>query len=169
LGELSAGEVEELKEYETKNQKRYAMVKRLDRSLVQPSQRVRGQERALHQDKRVLTLRDPVRGERGQGTTTHLPAGVWREGAAVFSSEMVAWGFLRFSDLGSEWHIRESHSGELVSLLLGPYTNVTWILPNPLPEPLAAEDTLLNLLYRGWFLRFLLARGKGPPGLARHA
>lgn len=34
LGELSAGEVQELKEYETKNQNRYAVVERFDRSLV---------------------------------------------------------------------------------------------------------------------------------------
>lgn len=34
LGELSAGEVEELKEYETKNQNRHAVVERFDRSLV---------------------------------------------------------------------------------------------------------------------------------------
>lgn len=34
LGELSAGEVEDLKEYETKNQNRYAVVERFDRSLV---------------------------------------------------------------------------------------------------------------------------------------
>ncbi len=34
LGELSVGEVEELKEYETKNQNRHAVVERFDRSLV---------------------------------------------------------------------------------------------------------------------------------------
>lgn len=34
LGELSAGEVEELKEYETRNQNRHAVVERYDRSLV---------------------------------------------------------------------------------------------------------------------------------------
>ena len=34
LGELSAGEVEELKEYKKKNQNRYAVVERFDRSLV---------------------------------------------------------------------------------------------------------------------------------------
>ena len=34
LSELSAGEVKELKEYETKNQNRYAVVERFDRSLV---------------------------------------------------------------------------------------------------------------------------------------
>jgi hypothetical protein len=34
LGELSAGEVEELKEYETRNQNRHAVVERFDRSLA---------------------------------------------------------------------------------------------------------------------------------------
>jgi hypothetical protein len=34
LGELSAGDVEELKEYETRNQNRHAVVERFDRSLV---------------------------------------------------------------------------------------------------------------------------------------
>jgi hypothetical protein len=34
LSKLSASEVEELKEYETKNQNRYAVVERFDRSLV---------------------------------------------------------------------------------------------------------------------------------------
>ena len=34
LGELSASEVEELKEYETENQNRHAVMERFDRSLV---------------------------------------------------------------------------------------------------------------------------------------
>jgi len=34
LGELSVGEVEELKEYETENQNRHAVMERFDRSLV---------------------------------------------------------------------------------------------------------------------------------------
>lgn len=34
LGELSAGEVEELKEYETQHQNRHAVVERFDQSLV---------------------------------------------------------------------------------------------------------------------------------------
>jgi len=34
LGELSAGEVEELKEYESQNQNRHTVVERFDRSLV---------------------------------------------------------------------------------------------------------------------------------------
>jgi hypothetical protein len=82
----------------------------------------------------------------------------------VFSSEMLARGFLRSGDLGLEWRVRASHNGELASLLLGLYTDVMWVLPNPLPEPLAAEDALLNLLDRGSFVSFLLARGNGRSG-----
>jgi hypothetical protein len=78
----------------------------------------------------------------------------------VFSSEMLARGFLRSGDLGPEWRVRESHNGELASLLLGPYTDVMWVLPNPLPEPLAAEDALLNLLDRGSFISLLLGRDR---------
>lgn len=78
----------------------------------------------------------------------------------VFSSEMLARGFLRSGDLGPEWRVRESHNGELASLLLGPYTDVMWVLPNPLP----AEDALLNLLDRGSFVSFLLARGRDQSG-----
>ncbi len=52
----------------------------------------------------------------------------------VLSSEVLARDFLRCGDLGPEWRVRESHSGELVSLLLGPYTEVMWISPNLLPN-----------------------------------
>jgi hypothetical protein len=82
----------------------------------------------------------------------------------VFSSEMLARVFLRSGELGPEWSVRESHNGELASLLLGPYTDVMWVLPNPLPEPLAAEDALLNLLDRGRFVSLLLNRGRDQPG-----
>lgn len=74
----------------------------------------------------------------------------------VFSFEELAQGFLRTSDLGPEWHIRELYNGELASLLLGVHKDVEWILPNPLPEPFAAAEALLNLVDRGSFVRFLL-------------
>lgn len=60
---------------------------------------------------------------------------------------------------GPEWHVRESYNDELASLRLGSYTDVAWVLPNPLPEPLAAEGALLNLLDRGSFVGLLLASG----------
>jgi hypothetical protein len=81
---------------------------------------------------------------------------------------MLARAFLQSGDLGPEWHVKESYNGELASLLLGPYTNVMWVLPNPLPEPLAAEEALLNLLDRGSFIKLLLNRGRGRLPSPRH-
>jgi hypothetical protein len=86
------------------------------------------------------------------------------EALPVFSSEKLAWEFLRSGNFGAEWYVRASYNGELVSLLLGPYADVAWILPNPLPEPLAAEDALLNLLDRENFLCLLLAWGEPKAG-----
>jgi hypothetical protein len=80
----------------------------------------------------------------------------------VFSFEMLARGFVRCGDLGLEWRVRESHTGELVSLLLGPYADVMRILPTPLPKPLAAEDALLNLLLRGRSLSITPGSGTSP-------
>jgi hypothetical protein len=86
------------------------------------------------------------------------------EALPVFSFEKLAREFLRSGNLGPEWYVRESYNGELVSLLLGPYADVEWILPNPLPEPLAAEDALLNLLDREHFVCLLLAREEPKAG-----
>ncbi len=82
----------------------------------------------------------------------------------VFSSEMLARGFLRFGDPGPEWRVRESDNDELASFLLGPCMDVMRVVPNPLPEPLAAEDALLNLLDRGSFVSFLLTRRRSRSG-----
>jgi hypothetical protein len=82
------------------------------------------------------------------------------EALPVFSFQKLAREFLRSGNLGPDWYVRESYNGELVSLLLGPYANVEWILPNPLPEPLAAEDALLNLLDRENFVGLLIAWGE---------
>ncbi len=90
------------------------------------------------------------RRETGSPELLNIALGTGDEKALpVFSSEMLARGLLRCGDLGPEWRVRGPHSGELVSLLLGPYTDVIRILPNPLPGLLAAEDALLNLLLRG--------------------
>lgn len=81
------------------------------------------------------------------------------EALPVFSYEELAKEFLRSGDFGPEWYVRESYNGELISLLLGPFADIQWVLPNPLPEPFAAEDALLNLLDRGSFVSLLLALG----------
>jgi hypothetical protein len=75
----------------------------------------------------------------------------------VFSFEQLARRFLRSGNFGPEWYVRESYNGELISLLLGLCADIEWILPNPLPEPLAAQDALLNLMDRESFVYFLMA------------
>src|SRR4051794_24932287 len=72
----------------------------------------------------------------------------------VFSFEELAQEFLKYRALGSEWYIRKSYNGEMISLLLGPCTDVERILPNPLPDPLAAQGALLNSMDRERFMDF---------------
>jgi hypothetical protein len=87
------------------------------------------------------------------------------EALPIFSLEERAREFLRACDLGPDWRVREFHNGELASLLLRLHNDVAWVLPNPLPKPLIAEDALLNLMDRGSFVNLLLAMGRDPqPG-----
>ena len=87
-----------------------------------------------------------------------------KEALPVFSFEELAGEFLRSGNFGPEWYVRESYNGELISLLLGPFANVEWVLPNPLPKPLAAEDALVNLLDRRRFVGLLSALGRSKAG-----
>jgi hypothetical protein len=124
-------------------------LERFHRSLVCSNGRVRGQESAPYWHVDDSTIRNLPSERRGPKLLRiSLRAGD-EKALSVLSSGMLARGFLRCGDLGPEWRVRESHSGELVSLLLGPYTDVISIRLNPLPGPLAAEDALRNLLLRG--------------------
>ena len=81
----------------------------------------------------------------------------------VFSSEEAARRFLISYSHGEEaWRVRECSAGELISLLLGPCANVERVLLNPLQEPLAEEDALVNPIDRESFVASLLgSRGIG--------
>ena len=50
----------------------------------------------------------------------------------VFSREREAASFLRAAGLEDGWRIRETSLGELASLLLDPYTNVSGVVLDPL-------------------------------------
>jgi hypothetical protein len=68
------------------------------------------------------------RREKGSPELLNITMGAGDEKVLpVFSSEMLARGFLRSGDLGPDWRVRESHNGELASLLLGPYRDVLWV------------------------------------------
>jgi hypothetical protein len=106
-----------------------------------------------------------ARHEKGGLELLRISVEAGDEGALpVFSFEELAKEFLRCGNLGPEWYVRESYNGELISLLLGPFTDIEWVLPNPLPEPFAAEDALLNLLDRGSFVSLLVALGHANVG-----
>jgi hypothetical protein len=76
----------------------------------------------------------------------------------VFSSAEAAGRFLASLPLGGGWHVRVFSAGELVSLLFVLHERVAWVLPNPLPEHLVAENALSHLTSRDSFIEFLMAR-----------
>jgi hypothetical protein len=78
------------------------------------------------------------------------------EALAVFSSGRAAQSFALSNTLGWEWHARVCSAGELVSLLLGPYAGIEWVLLDPLPGCLAAGDTPANFMRWENFVDYLL-------------
>jgi hypothetical protein len=52
----------------------------------------------------------------------------------VFSTKQAAWQFMRATDMGSEWHVKESTAGELISLLMGHIADVEIVVLNPPPS-----------------------------------
>ena len=79
-----------------------------------------------------------------------------KEVLPVFSSAEAARRFLASLALGDRWHVREFSTGELVSLLFILHKRVAWVLPNPPPERLLAEDALLQMMRRERFVEFLI-------------
>ncbi len=60
------------------------------------------------------------------------------------------------------WHVRAFSPGELVSLLFAVHERVAWVLPDPLPDPLAgrtpANDDRLPTVGRDEFIAQLVRR-----------
>lgn len=57
----------------------------------------------------------------------------------VFSTKQAAWRFLRSSASGSDWHVRESTAGELISLLMGHIADVEKVVVDP-PVRLISDE-----------------------------
>jgi hypothetical protein len=85
-----------------------------------------------------------------------LPLCFDEEALAVFSSGRAAQSFALSNALGQEWRTRICSTGELASLLLGPYACIEWMLHDPLPGCLAAGDTPTNLTRCEDFVDYLL-------------
>ena len=80
-----------------------------------------------------------------------------KEVLPVFSSAEAARRFLASLALGDRWRVRAFSAGELVSVLFILHERVAWVLPNPLPGPLLAEDELSHLTSRARFVEVLIA------------
>ncbi len=97
-----------------------------------------------------------ARGNKGSPKLLYIPLEAGEQALPVFSLEELAHKFLRYRAPGSEWHVKKFHDEEMITLLLGPYTGIDKVLPNPLPDPLAAQDALLNSIDREIFMEQLL-------------
>jgi hypothetical protein len=86
----------------------------------------------------------------------HVPLESGEEMLPVFSSEMAACDFLLSNALGQAWYVRKFYAGELVSLLLGLYADIEWVLIDPLPGEHTAEDEPAAIAHWKSFVDYLL-------------
>jgi hypothetical protein len=80
-----------------------------------------------------------------------------KEVLPVFSSAEAARRYLASLALDDRWHVRGFSGGELVSVLFILHERVAWVLPNPPPGHLLAEDELSHLTSRNSFVEVLIA------------
>jgi hypothetical protein len=86
----------------------------------------------------------------------HIPLGFDEEALVVFSSLKAAERYFLSNVFGGAWYTRECSGGELVSLLLGPYEGIEWVLLDPLSDCLSAGGIATNLMRRERFVDHLL-------------
>ena len=86
----------------------------------------------------------------------HVPLGSNEEALVVFSSWQAAQRYFPSEVFSGEWYARECSGGELVSLLLGPYEGIKWVLLDPLSGGLTAGGSQTNLMSRQRFVEYLL-------------
>ena len=82
------------------------------------------------------------------------------EALPIFSYKEEAEMFLRLGEFGNGWQVKESASGMLVSVLLGPCESVGRVALDPLPEVVAgmAANELISL-DRDQFIDHLIDNG----------
>ena len=87
----------------------------------------------------------------------HVPLGFGEEALVVFSSREAARRHFLSEVFGEEWHAQVCSAGELVSLLLGPYEGLDWVLLDPQPGmSFAGGSTQADLVSRERFVNQLL-------------
>ena len=86
-----------------------------------------------------------------------VPLEFGEEAVVLFSSWETAQDFFLSKVYRGEWYARECFAGELVSLLLGLYVGIGWVLLDPLPGCLTLGGTPANLVRREDFVNHLLS------------
>ena len=81
-----------------------------------------------------------------------------REALPVFSFKEEAEMFLQFAVPDKGWFVRETTTGELISVLYGPCAGVERIVLDPLPEIFTEAMTYLVSLRRERFVRVLMGK-----------
>jgi hypothetical protein len=85
-----------------------------------------------------------------------FPLGFDEEALGVFSTKEMAQSFVLLKALGQEWRVRKFSAGELVSLLMGPYAAIDWVLLDPLPGYPMVGGASPSLMHWESFTEYLL-------------
>jgi hypothetical protein len=83
-----------------------------------------------------------------------------KEALAAFSFKEEAELFLILGQASESWQVRESSTGEIISLLMGPYVDVGRIALDPAPEILAEKTGGFVSINRKRFMDLILDRGR---------
>ena len=94
--------------------------------------------------------------ERPDRVPDYVPRGDGGEALPIFSYEEEAEMFLHLSGYADSWSVRESSSGEIVSVLLGPCSGAESVALDPPPKMVAGATLSLVSLRRKRFLERLL-------------
>ena len=87
-----------------------------------------------------------------------------KEALPVFSFKEEAEMFLRFAEVDKGWLVRETTTGELISVLYGPCAGVERVALDPPPEIFPEAMTYLVSLRRERFVRVLMGKYEKIPG-----
>jgi hypothetical protein len=127
------------------------------RSIERDRGRLTTRAGTTHNARRPMLPHYLIAGHEAHGPELlHVPLESGEEMLPVFSSEVAARDFLLSNALGQAWYVREFYAGELVSLLLGLYADIEWVLIDPLPEEHTAEDKPAAIAHWKSFVDYLL-------------
>jgi hypothetical protein len=107
--------------------------------------------------RRAEHLRYALARHQDEGPTLFsVPLECGQEALLMFSSRVPARHFISTHALDPEWRATKFSVGALISLLVGPYTDIDWVLLDPFPGCLAGGEGAANLVHWHDFVDHLL-------------